>query len=167
MTILQRRTLPDPVSALRHAIRQSVRGRTEQLLFQQQQQAQQQQFLVDQLQAQLQQQAQRSSGASAFTATGGAPLLPPSLGAAPPVAGVAGGSAFVPPVTWPQASATLETAAVPRQLASALAAVGGGASTGLPPSGPPNPSSGLPGMPPPPPTAAGVPGASSFPPASG
>eukprot|EP00966_Prymnesium_polylepis_P218099 5047736-Prymnesium_polylepis.1 len=36
MTILQRNTLPEPITALRYAIRQSVRGQTEQLLFQQQ-----------------------------------------------------------------------------------------------------------------------------------
>eukprot|EP00966_Prymnesium_polylepis_P235753 5452110-Prymnesium_polylepis.1 len=89
------------------------------------------------MQAQLQQPAHRSSGASAFTATGGAPLLPPSLGAARPAAGGSGGAAPAPHVTWPQFSATLETVAVPRQLASALAAVGGGASRGPIPSGPP------------------------------
>ena len=52
ISILQRRVLLDPISALRHVIRQCVRARTEQLMFLQQQQAQQQQVLIDQMQAQ-------------------------------------------------------------------------------------------------------------------
>jgi len=163
-SLLRQGAHSDPISTFRHVGVKTVRSQTEQFLFQQQQRAQQQQSLIDQMQAQLQQSAHQSSGGSAFTApgggpsaftaSGGAPPLPPSLGAADR------------PVDRRNA---LPTAAVPRQLASALAAVGGGAPRSSFPSGPSGPPGGAPGPVPagtshPPYPPSGFPGMPSGPP---